>query len=201
MELLEWTFYLHYCFYSNFHIFWKCPAIQSYGLEVITEINLILGFEIDNSFGTIYLGNIPTNFNTQDYLKYYWLLIIIKKKNIFVENPPTKEEWIVTVKYMYDKEKLAFSLRLNMDTFYKLMYRSLDKKYGYIVSVLQYVCCFLVRLFSALPHSYCTLYGLWWDLEPFIDKYSPGNFLFSFSLCCDYCESNPWYEVNCIWTT
>lgn len=30
-----------------FHIFWNCPAIQSYWLMVVTEIESILGFEID----------------------------------------------------------------------------------------------------------------------------------------------------------
>lgn len=47
-----------------FHIFWKCPMIQTFWLEIVTEIKLILGFETEYSFSTIYLGNIPTNLNT-----------------------------------------------------------------------------------------------------------------------------------------
>lgn len=46
-------------------------------------------------------------------------------------NPPTKKEWIMIVKNMYDMENLTFSLRLNMDKFYKywskwITYRSVD---------------------------------------------------------------------------
>lgn len=60
-------------------------------------------------------------------LKYLFkvLLIASKKKKKAItkkwlnENPPTKEEWIVIVKIMYDREHLTFSLRLKMDVFYK----------------------------------------------------------------------------------
>lgn len=105
-----------------FHIFWNCLAIQLYWLMVITEIEPILGFEIDRSFGTIHLLNIPTDFNTQDKYLLRMLLVASKKainKKWLAENPPTKEEWLVIVKDMFDMEKMTFSLRLSMDTFYK----------------------------------------------------------------------------------
>lgn len=45
---------------DHFHIFWNCPVIQSDWLDIVTEIKSILGFEIDNNFGT--------EPNPQDYL-------------------------------------------------------------------------------------------------------------------------------------
>lgn len=105
-----------------YHIFWNCPAIQSYWLMVVTEIESILGFEIDHSFGTIYLGNIQTDFNAQDKYLLKILLVASKKaitKKWLEEIPPTKDEWITIVDNMFEMEKLTFSLRLNMDKCYK----------------------------------------------------------------------------------
>jgi len=74
------------------------------------------------NFSTIYLGNIPTNLNAQDKYLLNVLLVASKKtitKKWLQESPPTKDEWIVIVSHVYDMEKLTFSLRLNMDKFYK----------------------------------------------------------------------------------
>lgn len=89
---------------------------------VVTEIESKLGFEIDHCFGSIYSGNIPTDFNAKDkyrprllltnnnltrYLS--WALKSVSKKAItrklLDENPPTNEEQIAIVKYMFDMEK------------------------------------------------------------------------------------------------
>lgn len=63
---------------DRFHIFWDCPAIQSYWPEIETEIQLILGVEIDFD-GTLYFGNIPTEFNAKDKYLLKVLLVACKK--------------------------------------------------------------------------------------------------------------------------
>lgn len=67
----------------HFHIYQDCPVIQSYCLEIVKELKLILGVENDYSFGTIYLyryiGNIPTEFNAKDKYLLKVLLIASKK--------------------------------------------------------------------------------------------------------------------------
>lgn len=105
---------------DHFHIFWSCPKIQPFWLEIITEINSILGFEMDNSFGTIYLGNIPPDFNVRDKYLLKILIVACKKeitKKWLVNEPPTKGQWIVIVRGIFDMEKMTFSLRLCSGTF------------------------------------------------------------------------------------
>lgn len=119
---------------DHYHIFWGCPAIQSYWLGIVSEINLIMEFEVECSFNTVYLGNIPTTFNTQDKYLLKILLVASKKaitKKWLNKNPPTKEEWITIVKGVFEMERLTFSLRLCTDKFYKywskwLVYAKVD---------------------------------------------------------------------------
>lgn len=73
----------------------------------------MLGFEIDDSFGTIYLNNIPAECNDQD--KHLLKILLGKKavtKKCLNKEPPAKGEWIMIVNGMYEMEKLTFSQRL-----------------------------------------------------------------------------------------
>lgn len=70
-------------------------------------------FEVDDSFGTIYLSNIPAECNDQD--KYLLKILLGKKavtKKCLNKELPAKGEWMMIVKGMYEIEKLTFSLRL-----------------------------------------------------------------------------------------
>lgn len=105
---------------NHFHIFWECPAIQSYWLEVVENINLIMGYRIKNDFRTIYLGDISNFTKTNDRYLIKILLVASKKaltRRWLSEDPPTKNEWIGIVKDIYNMEKITFSLNLNMDKF------------------------------------------------------------------------------------
>lgn len=42
---------------GHFHIFWDCPNISSYWVEVVTAISSIINMQLDLSFSVIYLGN------------------------------------------------------------------------------------------------------------------------------------------------
>ena len=81
-----------------------------------------MGFEIIFNFGTVYLGNIPTELNNQDKYLLKILLSAGKKaitKKCLNKEPPTKREWLVIVKEIYEMEKLTFTLRLCINTFQK----------------------------------------------------------------------------------
>lgn len=74
-----------------------------------------MGFEIDHCFETIYLGNMPTDFNAQD--KYILKMLLAKRKKTTTrkqmnENRPTKEEWIMIVKDILYGENELFSDKL-----------------------------------------------------------------------------------------
>ena len=95
-------------------------AIQPYWLDIVSQIKSILGFEINFNFGTVYLGNIPTELNNQDKNLLKILLVAGKKaitKKWLNKEPPTIREWLVIVKEIYKMEKLTFTLRLCIDTF------------------------------------------------------------------------------------
>lgn len=100
---------------DHFHIFWGCPLIQSYWTMLTKEIGAILGFEIEHTFKTIYLGNLPNELNTQDkhLLK---ILLMASKKSITRKwlngSPLTLRDWSATVEEIREVEMLTFSLRL-----------------------------------------------------------------------------------------
>lgn len=72
----------------------------SYWLETVTEVKSMLAYEINDSFVTLYSGNIPAECNTRDKNNLQILLGASKKaitKKWFNKEPPTKAEWITTV--------------------------------------------------------------------------------------------------------
>ena len=98
------------------HIFWCCPAIQCYWIGVAEEINLILGFDIEYNFQTIYLCNLPNDLTSQDKYLLKILLAAGKKpitRKWLNREPPTVGEWSAIVREIYEMEMLTFSLRLN----------------------------------------------------------------------------------------
>ena len=107
---------------DHFHIFWDCPIIQTYWLEIEENINRILDFKLKHDFSTIYLGNIPSTVNTDDMYLIKIMLAASKKaltRRWFLKQPPTKEEWISIVNEICHMERLTFYLNSNMDTFMK----------------------------------------------------------------------------------
>ena len=105
---------------DHFHIFWDCPAIQSYWREVVSEINTVMGFETELNFTNIYLGNISSELCTADKYLLKILLVASKKaltKKWLTQTPPTKREWTAIVQDIFEMEKLTFSVRLCMDKF------------------------------------------------------------------------------------
>ena len=105
---------------NHFHIFWECPTIRPYWLEIVGKINVILGFETKHDFCTMYLGNISSTINSSD--KYLLKIMLAASKKCITrrwlnKEPPTKGEWIGTIKEMYHMERLTFSLNLCMDKF------------------------------------------------------------------------------------
>ena len=54
------------------HIFWLCPSIQTYWMEVTEVIDKVLGYSVDMTFLFLYLGHFPEELDKDDeYLKNY----------------------------------------------------------------------------------------------------------------------------------
>lgn len=64
-------------------------------LLTVTEIKSFLGFEIDDSFGTISLGSIPAECNTQD--KCFLKILLGVSKKAFLKNGSRKEKEQTTI--------------------------------------------------------------------------------------------------------
>ena len=94
---------------DHFHIFWDCPVIRPYWLEVVEQIKAIMGFEIKHDFCTIYLGNISSTINSSD--KYLIKIMLAASEKVLTKRwlskePPTRRDWIGTVREIYNMGKL-----------------------------------------------------------------------------------------------
>lgn len=99
---------------GHFHIFWECPIISLYWIEVVKVIRSIFGSELEFNFSVIYLGNLPTGLRKTDRYLLQILLAASKKaitRKWLSQDSPTIDEWIEIVKEIYVMEHLTFSLR------------------------------------------------------------------------------------------
>lgn len=99
---------------GHFHIFWECPIISLYWIEVVKVIRTILGSELEFNFSVIYLGNLPTGLRKTDRYLLQILLAGSKKaitRKWLSKDSPTIDEWMEIVKQIYAMEHLTFSLR------------------------------------------------------------------------------------------
>lgn len=100
---------------GHFHIFWECPIISLYWIEVVKAIKSIIGSELESNFSVIYLGNLPTGLRKVDRYLLQILLAGSKKaitRKWLSKDSPTIAEWIEIVGEIYVMEHLTFSLRL-----------------------------------------------------------------------------------------
>lgn len=105
------------------HIFWHCPCIKNYWVEVHSTIKDILGFDIPQDASFLYLGNLPQEFLGED--RYLTKILLAASKKAVTrlwcrQDPPTKAKWLDIVKEIYIMERLTFILRLQLDTFVDL---------------------------------------------------------------------------------
>ena len=107
---------------GHFHVFWYCPIIQRFWQEIISNINTIMGFEIEHKFTDIYLCNISGGLSTPD--KYLLKILLVAAKKAITK------KWLDSNPYerRVDSHCLTFSVRLCTEKFYKywlkwIMYR------------------------------------------------------------------------------
>ena len=121
---------------DHFHVFWSCPAIQTYWQNIISEITTVMQFEIDISFTTFYLCNINEDLTTPDKYLLKILLVAGKKaitKKWLDDAPPSVGEWTAIVQNICEMEKLTFSVRLCIDKYYKYWSKWLLHKGLYVL--------------------------------------------------------------------
>lgn len=105
---------------DHFHVFWSCPAIQSYWREVIQVIHFIFGDGIDCSFSTIYLGNLAAHLMVKDKYLLKILLATSKKavtRKWLQSESPTKAEWLDIMTSVQNMERMTFALNLQMNKY------------------------------------------------------------------------------------
>lgn len=105
---------------NHWHIFWGCPIIVNFWLEMHKILENMFNMKIPYHFKTFILGE--TNFLTGHLNKYlFGILISAGKKTItrhwLHPDSPTIEEWTDIVNEIYIMEKITFSLRLQLDKF------------------------------------------------------------------------------------
>lgn len=99
---------------NHFHIFWECPNVSSYWVEVVTAMRLIINRHLDLNFSVIYLGNIPDGLDKQERYLLQILLASSKKaitRKWLSTECPTILDWIEIVQEIHNMETLTFSLR------------------------------------------------------------------------------------------
>uniref|UniRef100_A0A3B1IMJ8 Reverse transcriptase domain-containing protein n=1 Tax=Astyanax mexicanus TaxID=7994 RepID=A0A3B1IMJ8_ASTMX len=103
-----------------FHIFWDCPNISEYWVDVVKEIRSILNYDLDFNFSVIYLGNVPAELRNSDRYLLQILLAGSKKaitKKWLSKESPTLSDWVEIVQEIYVMEKMTFSIRQSAKRF------------------------------------------------------------------------------------
>lgn len=62
----------------HYHIFWECPRISTFRLNVVAEIRPILDFVIDFNVSVNYLENVSTTL--QKYYSYILQILVAASK-------------------------------------------------------------------------------------------------------------------------
>ena len=96
---------------NHFHVYWACPKIQSFWGEVATEINKIIGVDLDFSFVTLYLGKVPETVLQKD--KYLLKILLASSRKVITRkwlqlDPPTLDVWRGIIQEIYCVERLTF---------------------------------------------------------------------------------------------
>ena len=103
---------------GHFHIFWECPNIAPYWKEVLSNIQLIIGLQFEETFSVFYLGNLPTGLRKEDRYLLQILQVASKKaitRKWLNEDPPNVSDWIKITNEIHTMERLTFSLRQASD--------------------------------------------------------------------------------------
>lgn len=109
---------------NHFHIFWDCPLLGPYWLQICEHINHIFGSKMPCDFENVYLGNADANNWRNKDKRLLWILLAASKKALtrkwLKRDLPTINEWISIIQEIYTMEKLSFSLRIQRDIFYRI---------------------------------------------------------------------------------
>ena len=100
------------------HVFWLCPLIQNFWMEVAATIAEVLGFNVETTFTSLYLGCLPEELCKDDEYLLKILLAAGKKaitKYWLQKDVPTLKVFIDIVNYLHLLEQMTYSLRLQKE--------------------------------------------------------------------------------------
>lgn len=100
------------------HIFWSCPLIRPFWMEVIKIITEVLGFHVSCTFTSLYLGYFTDDLVADDVYLLKVLLASAKKaitKRWLCRDPPTVTLFTSIVEDVKLMECMTFTLRLQGD--------------------------------------------------------------------------------------
>lgn len=103
---------------NHVHVFWSCPKIQPFWRDILTEINKIIGVDLEFSFVVLYLGKIPKTVLHKD--RYLLKILLASSRKAITRrwmqvDPPTLIQWHRIIHEIDCMEKLTFILRLQLE--------------------------------------------------------------------------------------
>ena len=101
------------------HIFWGCPKLRGYWINIKKEMDKIFKSDISIDPQLALLDIIQGMNNEQGYLMH--ILLMVARKMITLNwmnpSPPTKEQWVQKLKQVYKMEHMTAQLQLKMEIF------------------------------------------------------------------------------------
>lgn len=106
------------CLAGHAHVFWDCPVLKSFWDNVHNITRVVLGYDIDFTCSSFYLGNIDLEISKSD--RYLLKIFMVSSKKAITrrwlrKEPPTTNEWESIVNDIRCTELMTFSLRLQKD--------------------------------------------------------------------------------------
>lgn len=104
-----------HCPADHTHVFWGCTVLDSFWEGVQCIVKKVLGFDINFTCVSFYLGNIDQKLSKSD--KYLLKIFMTASKKAITKRwlskePPTINQWMTIVNDIHCMERLTFNLRL-----------------------------------------------------------------------------------------
>lgn len=103
------------------HIFWDCPALETYWKKIKDEIERIIKIEMPSNLQFYLFGIVEADLFNADQRYVLHILLMLARKIITVNwknvKSPTISEWKQKLKQVYIMERMTASLQMKVDLF------------------------------------------------------------------------------------